>query len=93
VEQEVHQGLQGLWQGLDGAMTKAPPGGKTPGPHPTDRGKRDTKRHLSTEGAGLPISGVVTGANRHDKPQVERTHRGLNRFRRILSRWEKKGET
>ena len=76
----------------DGAMTKAPPGGKAPGPHPTDRGKRDTKRHGMTQGAGLPISAVVTGAHRHDKTQVERTHRGLKRFQRILSRWEKKVE-
>ena len=91
-EDEGHQGLQGLSQGLDGAMTKASPGGKAPGPHPTARGKRDTKRHGMTQGAGLPISAVVTGANRLDKPQVERTHRGLKRFRRILSRWEKKVE-
>lgn len=74
-------------------MTKAPPRGKAPGLHPTDRGKRDTKRHGRTQGAGLPISACgVTGAKRHDKTQVERTHRGLNRGRRILIRREKKVE-
>ena len=52
-------------------MTKAPLGGEATGPNPTDRAKKGTKRHLLTEGAGLPIGLVVTGANRHDKTQVE----------------------
>lgn len=120
------------------------------------------KRSLLTEGAGLPLSVVIAGANRHDlklarstlaaigvprprptaeQPQglcldkgddydevrdlakefqftahirargeeaeaikkeagfkarrwvVERTHSGLNRFRRILIRWEKRTDT
>ena len=52
-------------------MTKAPLGGEATGPNPTDRGKSGTKRHLLTEGHGLPIGLVVTGANRNDVTQVE----------------------
>jgi putative transposase len=36
------------------------------GPNPTDRGKRDTKRSLWTDGRGMPLGVVVDGANRHD---------------------------
>jgi len=71
LEYDVRQGLEWFWQALDGAMTKSPLGGGATGPNPTDRGKSGTKRHLMTEGSGLPISVVVTGANRHDKTQVE----------------------
>ena len=39
----------------------------------TDRGKEGTKRSLLTEGAGIPISLVVDGANRHDMKLVEST--------------------
>ena len=159
IEYDVRKGLQWSWQAIDGAITKAPLGGQHTGANPTDRGKRGVKRHLLTEGQGLPIGLVVTGANRHDKTQVdtvlesmpipppiptleqlqhfcadkgydypdihslirslgyvdhiksrgeekfdllhipgyrarrwvvERTHSWLNRFRRILIRWEKK---
>ncbi len=34
-------------------------------------GKRGTKRHVPVDGHGLPLSIVVTGANRHDVTQVE----------------------
>ena len=64
-------GLDVEWQSLDGCITKAPLGGEATGPNPTDRGKSGTKRHLLTEAAGMPIGLVVTGANRHDKTQVE----------------------
>jgi hypothetical protein len=36
------------------------------GPNPTDRAKKGTKRHLLTEGNGMPLALVVTGANRND---------------------------
>jgi len=158
LEYNTDVGLDFEWQSIDGAMTKAPLGGGETGPNPTDRGKKGTKRHLLTEAGGLPIGLVVTGAERHDKTQVqavlenmpllppipdrespqhfcadkgydfrdvrrlvirlgyvthilsrgdeqealrvpgyrarrwvcERTHSWLNRFRRILIRWEKK---
>ena len=71
LEYHTDVGLDLEWQSIDGAMTKAPLGGPATGPNPTDRAKKGTKRHLLTEGHGLPIGLVVTGANRHDKTQVE----------------------
>lgn len=71
LEFEVSVGLDWTWQALDGCMTKAPLGGEATGPNPTDRGKLGTKRHLLTEGHGLPVGVVVTGANRNDMTQVE----------------------
>lgn len=71
IEFDASAGLDWRWQALDGAMTKAPLGGEETGPNPTDRGKCGAKRHLLTEGHGLPVGLVITGANRHDKTQVE----------------------
>lgn len=71
LEFDASVGLDWTWQSLDGAMTKAPLGGEATGPNPTDRGKQGTKRHLLTEGHGLPVGFVVTGANRHDMTQVD----------------------
>lgn len=71
LEYNTDIGLDFEWQSLDGCITKAPLGGEATGANPTDRGKCGTKRHLLTEAAGLPIGLVVTGANRHDKTQVE----------------------
>ena len=36
------------------------------GPNPTDRGKLGTKRHVLTDGEGIPLSVVITAANTHD---------------------------
>lgn len=71
LEYHTDVGLDFEWQSIDGVMTKAPLGAEATGPNPTDRAKKGTKRHLLTEGSGLPIGLVVTGANRHDKTQVE----------------------
>lgn len=71
LEYNTDIGLDFEWQAIDGCMTKAPLGGEATGRNPTDRGKCGTKRHLLVEGAGLPLGIVVTGANRHDKTQVE----------------------
>lgn len=71
IQYHVEVGLDFQWQSLDGCITKAPLGGEATGANPTDRGKSGTKRHLLTEATGLPTSVVVTGANRHDKTQVE----------------------
>jgi len=153
------KGIDWAWLSMDGAMTKAPLGGETIGPNPTDRGKGGVKRSLLTEGHGVPVGLWIAGANRHDmkltrptlehivvaRPTpteehqqgmcldkgydyqevrellvefgftahirsrgeearelakeagkrarrwvVERTHSWMNRFRRILVRWEKK---
>lgn len=52
-------------------MSKAPLAGEQTGANPTDRGKKGTKRHVLTKAHGLPIELTVTGANVHDKTQVE----------------------
>jgi putative transposase len=36
------------------------------GPNPTDRGKLGTKRHVLTDGKGIPLSVLITAANTHD---------------------------
>ncbi len=66
-------GIDWAWLSMDGAMTKAPLGGKKTGPNPTDRGKGGVKRSLLTEGHGVPIGLVVDGANRHDMKLLEAT--------------------
>ena len=43
------------------------------GPNPTDRGKLGTKRHILTDGQGIPLSVVITAANTHDMKAVIRT--------------------
>ena len=70
---DARRGLEWGWQAMDGAMTKAPLGGKGTGPNPTDRGKKGTKRSLLTEGHGIPIGVAVDGANRHDMKLVGAT--------------------
>ena len=40
------------------------------GPNPTDRAKPGSKRHLLTDGNGLPIALRLTGANVHDVTQL-----------------------
>ena len=59
-------GVDWRWLSMDGAMTKAPLGGKKTGPNPTDRAKGGTKRSLLTEANGVPLAVVVAGANRND---------------------------
>lgn len=41
--------------------------GKKTGPNPTDRAKAGTKRHVLTDGGGVPIALVITAANTPDK--------------------------
>ena len=40
------------WQAMDGVNTKAPLGGKSTGPNPTDRSKSGTKRSILVDGKG-----------------------------------------
>src|SRR5215213_8760067 len=42
-------------------------GGDLTGPNPTDRAKLGTKRHVLTDGRGVPLSVILSGANLHDK--------------------------
>jgi putative transposase len=43
------------------------------GPNPTDRGKLGTKRHVLTDGQGIPLSIVITAANIHDMKSAVNT--------------------
>ena len=44
--------------------------GKKTGPNPTDRRKRGSKHHVLTDGQGIPLAALVTGAHRHDVTQL-----------------------
>ena len=48
-------------------LHKAPLGGEQTGPNPTDRAKSGTKRHVLTDGGGVPIGLALTAANTPDK--------------------------
>jgi transposase len=48
-------------------------GGDLTGPNPTDRAKSGTKRHLLTDGRGVPLSAVLGAANVHDKWSLAQT--------------------
>lgn len=45
--------------------------GKKTGPNPTDRRKAGSKHHLITDGHGLPLAVILSGANAHDVTQLE----------------------
>ena len=66
-------GLDWQWQSVDGAMTKAPLGGKSTGKNPTDRGKLGVKRSLMTDADGIPVGLVVDAANVHDIRLLQKT--------------------
>jgi hypothetical protein len=52
-------GIDWKWQVMDGTITKAPLGGKSTGPNPTDRSKSGTKRSLLVDGKGVPLGMIV----------------------------------
>jgi putative transposase len=60
-------GVEWAWASLDSAIVKAPKGGDSTGPNPTDRGKSGVKRHILTDGRGVPLAAEITAANVHDK--------------------------
>ena len=60
-------GVQWERASLDSAIVKAPKGGDSTGPNPTDRGKSGVKRHILTDGRGVPLAAEITAANVHDK--------------------------
>lgn len=49
---------------LDGESAQR---GDLTGPNPTDRAKSGVKRHILTDGRGVPLAAEITGANVHDK--------------------------
>ena len=66
-------GIDWEWMAMDGAMVKAPLGGKETGANPTDRAKSGTKRSVLTDGNGVPIGVAIAGANRHDMKLTQAT--------------------
>ena len=60
-------GIDWKWQAMDSKHSAAPLGGEKTGKNPTDRGKLGAKINLLVHGCCVPISVVLTGANRHDK--------------------------
>ncbi|MFJ2377158.1 IS5 family transposase [Streptomyces sp. NPDC087769] len=69
---------------VDGQITKAPCGGEVAGRSPIDRGKLGIKWSRMTDGSGIPLGCVVTGANRHDSPLLRATLEKLGRFELAL---------
>jgi transposase len=65
-------------------------GGEKTGPNPTDRGRPGSKRHVLTDGRGIPLTIRLTAANVHDNRVFEdlldamppvRQRRGRPRYR------------
>src|SRR6267154_2067745 len=54
---------------VDSASIRALRGGKT-GLNPTDRRKAGSKHHILTEARGIPLTALLTAANRHDITQL-----------------------
>jgi transposase len=52
---------------VDSASCRAHSGGEHTGPNPTDRAKNGCKRHLVTDGYGIPLVVTVGPANRRDE--------------------------
>jgi putative transposase len=73
VAYEALTGIDGEWLAMDGAMTKAPLGGKKGGKHPPERGKIGAKRRVLTEGGGVPSGLAGEGATRHAFKRVRET--------------------
>lgn len=55
---------------IDSASCRAQEGGGHTGPNPTDRAKKGCKRHLVTDGHGIPLVVTVGPANRRDEAAV-----------------------
>ena len=60
-----------------GLGSSAPLALESVGPNPTDRGKNGTKRNILVDENGVPLSLVVTGANRHDSVALDAALYGL----------------
>jgi transposase len=51
---------------VDSCTTKAPCGGQTAGPSPTDRRKQGLKRSVAVDASGIPLAAVPAPANQRD---------------------------
>lgn len=45
-------------------------GGRKTGPNPTDRARPGSKHHILVDANGIPVSAILTGANRNDVTQL-----------------------
>ena len=52
---------------VDSASVRALRGGEHTGPNPTDRAKKGCKRHLISDGVGIPLVVQIGPANRRDE--------------------------
>jgi len=88
-EYDEMEGIEWEWQAIDGVMIKAPLSKDATGKNPTDRAKSGTKRSMLTDGAGMPLSVAIEGANRHDAKLLLTTLEGL-----VVARpaWEEEDE-
>ena len=65
-EYDELEGIAWRWESADGSNLKAPLAQESVGANPTDRGKKGSKRSILVDENGVPLSLIVTGANRHD---------------------------
>jgi transposase len=56
---------------VDSSSVRALGGGEETGPNPTDRAKPGSKHHLITDGGGIPLAAILTGANTPDVNELE----------------------
>jgi transposase len=56
---------------VDSGSVRALGGGEKTGPNPTDRAKPGSKHHIITDGSGIPLATILTGANSADVSQLE----------------------
>src|SRR3712207_6478550 len=71
------EGIEWEWQAIDAVKTKAPLGKGATGKNRTDRAKSGTKRSMLTDGASIPLSVAIEGANRHAAKLLVATLEGL----------------
>ena len=55
---------------VDSSSVRALGGGEKTGPNPTDRSKPGSKHHVITDGGGIPLATILTGANSADIGQL-----------------------
>jgi transposase len=56
---------------VDSSSVRALGGGEKTGPNPTDRAKPGSKHHIITDGGGIPLAKVLSGANDADITKLE----------------------
>ncbi|WP_150778024.1 IS5 family transposase [Pandoraea sputorum] len=55
---------------VDSSSARAVGGGQKTGPNPTDRSRPGSKHHILVDANGIPVSAMLTGANRNDVTQL-----------------------